>query len=81
MSRWYAIKPNKWSFIRHNLESFGIEHVEEESLGLRKLKLDGCPHTNTIIRSFNLWKPMRIYKVIPEVLLDLLKNPVKGCEI
>ena len=81
MSRWHAIKPMQWSFLRHQIESFGLQAVEDQSLGKKTLKYDGQPHSNTIIRAYMLWQPMRKYATMPQALLDLMAKPNLDTEL
>jgi hypothetical protein len=81
MSRWHVLKPQMWSNIRHQLESFGIESLEEEALGLKTLKYDGQPHSNTIIRGYMVWEPMRKYTDFPPKLLERLNSPSLDIEL
>ena len=75
MSRWHVLKPQMWSNLRHQIESFGIQALEDESLGLKTLKYDGQPHSNTVIRAYMLFETMRQYSDFPQKLLEALQKP------
>jgi hypothetical protein len=55
--------------------------LEDETLGLKSLKYDGQPHSNTIVRAYMLWQPMRKYLEMPPKLLELLESPKLDTEI
>jgi len=59
---WRPIMPGTWSSIRHQLESFGIDALEKEALtGKLFTSYNGKPISNTIIRAYEVFKPMRLY--------------------
>jgi len=60
-SQWYCIMPNKWTILRHRLEAFGAEQVEDETLGRSSLTYDGKSHGNTMIRAFETYKIQRTF--------------------
>lgn len=75
-SRWHIIMPGQWALIRHQIESFGLEILEQEALtGKLKTSYNGRPHGNTIIRAYEAFVPQRHYKGLkdwPPKLKDML---------
>lgn len=53
-SQWYAIKPGRWLLVRHQLESFGPELVQQEALGGAPTSFNGRP-SNTFIRGYRAY--------------------------
>lgn len=83
-STWYRIKPGLWKIIRHQLESYGAEELEESCIGKKVLKYNGIPVRNTIVRGFVCYSVQRHYRtdpmkgpldLLPDNLVTLLKCP------
>lgn len=59
---WRPILPGSWASIRHQLESFGIESLEKEAMRNKVYTAyNGKPMSNTIIRAYEVFKPLRLY--------------------
>ena len=48
-SRWYRVKASNWSLLRHQLESFGPELVEQEALGHVSNGYNGRPSSTYLV--------------------------------
>ena len=73
-TRWYIVKSDSWSILRHQLEAFGAEAVESAHLGFTSaLPYNGRPAFNTIIRGHILLRPTRTLDS-PDKFSPLLKN-------
>lgn len=83
--RWHTLMPGQWASVRHQIESFGLEMLEQEALTSKlKTSYNGRPHGNTIVRAYQMFMPLRKYKnnysEWPEglqAMLNIQKNPVE----
>jgi len=60
-SQWFAVKPARWVLLRHQLESFGPELVQQEALGGAPTAYNGRP-SNTFVRGYKAYVHQTILK-------------------
>jgi len=80
-SRWFKVLPSKnWSVLRHQIESYGTEILEDNALrpGTHRLMFDARPTQNTIVRGFVQMECQRLIRVLqdmPKQLRAFLEEP------